>query len=349
MEIKRKVLLGILERVMPVISSKSAVEYQNLNFYENRLQATNGSIWVDTETGFSLNVQVRAEPFYLLVKKLKAKDLNLDLRDSMLYISTTKSEGEFSVTESAPAKIPTLDNQIEIKDAPGFIEGLRFCRLGVSKDETTGPLCGVAIKNNQMWGCDRYRILRWILDEPTNITTCAPAKLADILHSFKEDIQTISYAPGENGGGCFGISLEGGTSIWAAGIEGEYKDLSSFFPDSEAEVITLGDSFPDALERHLANLKDVKGEDKEMTLIVKDDVVETVSQKVVARDGQVERKLNEDVDLDPSRSGAEIKFCVNPILMNDVVGLSLSFKYFSEENAVLFETEKFRYMIMARG
>jgi hypothetical protein len=350
MQIKRKVLLGLLDKMMPVISSKSAVEYQNINFYGNRVQATNGRIWVDIETGFELDIQVRAEPFFLLVKKLKAKDLNLELKDSILYVSTTKSEGEFHTYPTAPAEIPVLENQIAIENAEDFIQGLRFCRLGVSGDDLNGPLCGVGVKNGLLWGCDKYRILRWVLDKPTNITACAPAKLADILHSFKEEIQAIHFAPGENGGGCFGVTLESNTTIWASGIEGEYKDLNHFFPEGEAEVLEFESEFSDILERQLANLKDVKGEEKEATFIVSDKDVTIVSQKF-SPNKEVERKLEDTVDLkNPRAEGSpRIEFGLNPSLLKDVVGLSLSFKFHSEQNVVVFETDKFRYMVMARG
>lgn len=349
MEIKRKVLLSCLEKVMPVISSKSAPDCQLLNFYGNRLQATNGRIVVDTvlPEGLKIDLKVQAEPLFLLLKKLKAKNIKFEIKEGNLYVMTKKTEGIFTAYEPTPAKVPEFGDDISV-DKKDFIEGLKFCKLGISKDETAGPLCGIKVQDSSLFSCDRYRILNWKLSGSIGFECCAPAKLADILDSFRDEVEKLTFSSKGDFGGCFGISLKDGTTIWAATIEGNYKDLSGFFPEGTAEVITLEDGFSDVLDRHLAFLKDVTGDDKEVLFTVGAEEAETVSQKFIAA-GEKDRTLLEVVNLKSPRTGKQFSFGVNPILLKDIIGLSLEFQYFKELSVALFSSDKFRYLVKARS
>lgn len=351
MKIKRRVLLHCLEKAMQVISSKSAEDQQSFNFHAGRLQATNGSIWIDTvlPDGLDLEVKVKAKHLYELVKKLTAKELDLLVDGQKLIVKAGKSEAEFKVSPPTPDDIPEVgDNLVEHLD--DFIEGLRFCGLGVSKDETSGPLSGVHIANDNLWSADRYRILNWKLDTPLDrgFDAIAPPKFGQILHRFKGDLEKLTYTPNETGG-LFGVSLKDGTYIFAGCINGEYKDLSGFFPqDANAESITLDEEFLQILDRHVTFLNDVKAADKEVKFTVGGNSAETLSTKFVSG-GEVERRLLEIVALGSDRAGKSFTFAVNPVLLKDVVDKCLEFQYHSTESSVvLFASEKFRYLIRAR-
>jgi DNA polymerase III sliding clamp (beta) subunit (PCNA family) len=349
MKIKRRVLLHCLEKCMHVISSKSAEDLQSFNFHDGRLQATNGSIWIDTvlPEGLDLEIKVKAKHLYELVKKLTAKELELRVDNSNLIVVAGKSEAEFKVEPPTPDKIPELgDNLVKILD--DFIDGLRFCGLGASKDETSGPLSGVHITDDNLWSADRYRILNWKLESSMGIDAIAPPKFGQILHSFKGDLEKLTFSP-NNTGGLFGVSLKDGTYIFAACINGEYKDLSSFFPqEAGAETIILKEEFIPILDRHVTFLNDVKAVEKEVKFTVRTDGAETLSTKFVSG-GEVERRLLEVVALGSERTGKEFSFAVNPVLLKDVVDKCLEFQYHSTDSSVvLFQSEKFRYLIRAR-
>jgi len=349
MKIKRRVLLHCLEKCMHVISSKSAEDQQSFNFYNGRLQATNGSIWIDTvlPEGLDLEIKVKAKHLYELVKKLTAKELDLRVDGQKLIVAANKSEAEFRVGSPTPAKIPEMgDNLIEHLD--DFIEGLRFCGLGASKDETSGPLSGVHITEGNLWSADRYRILNWKLDNPMSIDAISPPKFGQILYSFKGDLEKLTFSPNMLGG-VFGVSLKDGTYIFAGCINGEYKDLSGFFPEAAgAESIILNEEFITILDRHITFLNDVKTADKEVKFTVGVSGAETLSTKFVSG-GEVERRLLEVVALGSERNGKEFSFAVNPILLKDVVDKCLEFQYHSSDSSVvLFASDKFRYLIRAR-
>jgi hypothetical protein len=343
MQIKRKVFLSLLEQVMPVISAKSLAEHQKLNFYRNRLQATNGNVWIDIETGFELNIQVQAEPLYLLIKKLRAKDINLEIKEGVLLVSAKNVEGEYSIKEPVFEEVPAIEGSVGVEEVKDFIDALKFCSLGASKDETHGVLCGVAIKDNLVWGCDRFRILNWHLAKSTGLDCCLPAKLAVLLDRFKDEVKAITF-----GEGCLGVDIGDSNTIWASVIQGEYEDLSRFFPETEAETIKLSEDFPEILDRHLGNQKDVANDEKEINFTVGQESIGIASHKYVAAEGFVERKLEDALGLEEARAGNIIEFGVNPVLLKDIIGLSLSFKYFQEDGIVLFETDKFKYVILAR-
>lgn len=354
LKIKRKVLLGCLNMVMPVISTKSAVEHQVLNFYNGRLQATNGNVWLDTvlpEEFNEISFKIKAEPLYLLLKKLTVKDISLDISEFVLKIVGKNIEGEFAIAPATPDIIPQMKDSLEVPldNFKDLAEGLKFCRLGVAPDGTVGPLSGVHIFNDSLWSCDNYRILNWKLKSDLGLNCCVPVKLVEIFHNYQDEVESMRFKAGKNYGGCLGLSLKDSTSIWAACIEGEYKDISSFMPDGDgAEVIELPEDFPSALDRHLGNLKDVKNDSKEVKFEVRSDDLVTSSQKF-AVSSESDRKLVELVPLKVERTGTGFEFYVNPILLKDIVGLALNFNFFPESGIVLFSTDQFRYLIRARG
>lgn len=354
MKVVRKDLLNCLDKVMQVISSKAAPDNQKLKFYGSRVQATNGSIWVDAalpEGMIELKVHIDAEPFYNLIRKLTSSELDLVVKGGVLQVLAKDLEGEFTVYEySSPIDMSEkVFVEIKVEDLNNLIDGLRFCRLGACKDETAGPICGIKIQKNELFSCDRYRILNWKLKSNLNLECTIPVKLAELLHSFRGEIAEVWFSPGSEQSGVFRIQVQDGTIIWATTIEGVYKDLTAFFPTEEhSETVELSDNFPAILDRHVALLKGVSGEDLEILFKVEKNHALTQSFKLTIG-GEKERDLKEDVALKNERTGEPFEFCVNPMLLKDVVGLCLGFKYYKESSIVLFATENFRYLLKTRS
>lgn len=351
MKVKRLELLSCLRNLMDAVENKSIfVEYQAFHFYGTRVQASDGAIWIDAPLpeGLELNLSVTAASFYALLNKMADEDVEVVVSKGKVKISDSSSFGDFVIAEPKVTTLPDFPLETQSFDMVDLIDGMEFCKHGCSKDESTGPLTGVAIKNNTVWGCDRYRILKWNLATNTGMVCSIPKSVIGFLYSNKKNVEVMCFKAGTNYGGRFGVKLNGGTILWANAIEGEYKDLSGFFPNSaNVEKIQLHESFTNILARHMTILSDVSADDKEVHFYVGKDSVKTVS-KVFSVAGEEMRSLEEDTPLKAARTGPDLNFCVNPNLMSDVLGFCWEFCFFADSSVVLFESDKFKYLVKAR-
>ncbi len=352
MKVNRNELLSCLKHLMVAVENRSIfVEYQAFHFYGTRVQASDGSIWIDAPLpeGLELNLSVTAAPFFALLNKMSGEEVELELKDNKIKLSDHASFGDFVIAEPKVQTLPELPEETATYNKVELIEGLEFCRHGVSKDENTGTLTGVAVKDNVVWGCDRFRILKWDLGFNTGIEVSLPKQVVAFLYPNRGEVENLCFRPGNNFGGQFGAKLKNGTLLWATTIEGEYKDLSGFFPDStNVEKIQLGETFPNILARHMTILSDVSANDKEVQFFVGQESVRTVS-RMFSVAGEEMRSLEEETPLKASRSGPDITFTVNPNLLSDVLGFCWEFSYFADSAIVLFEGDKFRYLVKARS
>jgi hypothetical protein len=165
----------------------------------------------------------------------------------------------------------------------------------------------------------------------------------------------MEYQGDPTSGGSLNVQFNDGTVMWGLTLTGEYPGsgfphLSEMFPPmDQAETIQLDSTFRDAMERHLTFLKDVPAIDKEVVFRVDENNFDTHGEKTTTGK-RMERKLDEVTSLEQERSGAEpFEFRLNPVLVQDVMGLCWEFKFFTGATVVLFETPKFRYLVQTRG
>lgn len=346
MKVKRKLLLSTLDKVMPVISSRSNPALQVLNFFNGKVQASNGHILIETnlpEGLIDLSLKVNAEFLYVLLKKATSTEVDLVVSDGRLKVIAGKTEAEYAAEDPKEAIAERLQNIIQIEDMADLIQGLEYCSHGVYKDETAGPISGIKIADNVLWACDKYRILNWNLKGKTGLNCIVWPLLAKILGKFKTEITGVGF---DNDTIMF--VMKDDTVILSTCISGDYQDLQNLFPaDNKAEVLKLSKEFPEILDRMNAFLKDVSTEDKEITFRIEGSSGTVIAQKF-GNGGFVERDLVEDISLE-TPSEKVIEFSVNPLYLKDAVLSSREFSSFKEEGLILFVAENFKYLIKSRG
>lgn len=354
MKVDRERLVASLAKVWPAVGRNALVpKYQSFTFHENRVQATGGALWIDSPLpeGVSLNACVEAEPLFKLLGGISNTHVDLEILENKLIVSAPKVHSEFTVLESTPTEIPTVNGSIDLSHLQDFVRGLEFCSFGVSYDETMGAICGVQIDGQTLWACDRFRILRWNLDAPVNLKCSLPIKFLEQLVKTAPQITAMEYKGDSVQGGSLNVQFVDGTVMWGVTLTGEYPDLSLFFPAlDQAETIQLDNTFPAVMERHLNFLKDVPVVDKEVVFTIDKEICKTYGQKVTI--GQkIERHLMEETSLQTPRSddSQPFEFRINPMLLKDVMGLCWEFKFFPGATVVLFETPKFSYLVQTRG
>jgi|GEM_PF-4212922 len=359
MKVNRNVFLNCLERVFPAVDKNSLFEeYQNFNFCGKKVLTTNGSIWMETvlPEGLNWEASILADPLCSLLKKIAEEEVSLEIKNGKLCIETPTLSGNFAVRPPRTIKLPSIGEKalaVKGEQLNDLISGLDFCRYGVSKDMTIGAYCGVKVREETVWGCDRYRVLSWNLSfKLEGLDFCLPRKVVNLLILERSNLQQLSFTPGKNFGGIIEVILSDGTVMVASCLEGEYTDLNRFFPGVGilAEEVKLDEKFPEILGRHLVVLSDVPNEDKAVEFRVSNQSVTTISKRFVVSGSQdLARSLTEVSGLSAVREGNNFEFSVHPLLLRDAFGIcSWTFKYFPDKSVVLFEGEKFKYLVKVR-
>jgi len=342
MKVNRASLIECLEKVIPALGINVLVpEFQYLQFDKRIVQATDGALIINTtlpEGSDYGSFAVPGRPFYDLLRNLDKEEVDLIVEDNKLKVKTNKIEGTFIILDKVNLiSVDTPDSLVLLEDFPNFIQGLNYCRFGVSKDETLGSLCGVKVKENLLLSSDRYRITKWNLNNSLSFKCSLPIKFIDILLKNKDEIQEMGYSKNNT----FVVVLRDGTSIITAVLIGLYPDLLQYFPTSEYREIEFVDDQKDALEKHISFLKNVNLVDKEIDIkISKNKCVLTSRDKELGT-------LIEEVEISSSNS-SEIEFSANPIFLKDIMEICSSFKYYVEAGLILFETDNLQYLAQVR-
>jgi len=357
MNVNRVEFLKSLSTVWPVVGNNQLVpEYQAFTFYKSRVQATDGAMWIDAPLpgGLeTLEIATKAEPFYELLQGMKDDDVELEItgeETKVLLVKGAKIRSEFTTSSAKPASVPEGMTKVEIPNLVEFVRGLDFCHYGSSKDEAQGALCGVNVTGSVMFGCDRFRILRWQMDKPVNLNAVISTKMIELLNRIQGQVKEIGYQAneGKNTGGTLRISLEGGSELWGCTHVGEYRDLSSFIPATDAVVkMEMAADFPSVLNRHLAFQKEVPPIDKELIFTVTGEKVETVSVTKVGQEKT--RRLEESTSVKNNPRSDTFEFRVNPSLLLDAMGRCWAFSFFPDLGLVLFEGTQFKYLVQTRS
>jgi DNA polymerase III sliding clamp (beta) subunit (PCNA family) len=149
MKVNRKQLVESLELVYPAVGISAFVpEFQNFRFYNNKVQTTDGVMKIETVLPDEMNLRcsVPAAPFLHLLKSLDEDEIELSLDKNELSVITDKIEGTFAtapIDKFNLVVIPVGATHSIYHES--LIDGFKFCRYGISKDQTLGPLCGVRL------------------------------------------------------------------------------------------------------------------------------------------------------------------------------------------------------------
>jgi hypothetical protein len=341
MKINRQVLVAVLEKLAPLLGNNPIMpEYQYFQIDGDHIQVTNGSLLGDIvcsiDTG--LNCSVPKEVFDLLAS-LDVEEVDLKVTGTELQIKTNKIEGKFTVISPSTFKsLPKVD-----KNDPGSIDplmirdvinGLGFCRFGVSKDIASMHYCGVQLNGDKIFSTDRWRVVKWDLVEDVKVKCVVPVKFIDLLKKYQSDVIYLAVIENE-----ITATLADGFLITATLIPGEkYPDLLPHFSSSEKyEEIRFDGNLTPIVERHSVFLKDISPLDRVMLIEIEDGVC-TFTSKVPERSNLVE-KIG-------TKSEAELKlgFSVNPTFLREIANKCSSFKFF-DNGLILFEADKLHYLM----
>jgi hypothetical protein len=347
MKMNRKNLVNSLEKVYPVVGVNVLVpEFQCFQFKGKIVQAYDGIMRIHTElpedTEFECGVP--GAPILSLLRSLAEEEVELVQSESSILVKAGGLKGSFTIQKSIDVRdieIPQLvyDDKSKIED---IVEGLNFCRLAVSKDETAGPICGVMINKDTLLSTDRYRIACWSLGSSFDGLVCIlPLKLISIMIKNRHEISAIGYDKESNS---FVVLLEDGTRIASSTYEGEYRDVLQYFPATGSPFVEIKfiSGLGDVLERHTIFLANVNPIDKEIVLEVCKNKCTVISKNAELGELVEELEITENLN-------SNFTFNVNPVFLKDVSGVCSSIKYFPDTGLTLVEKGSLRYLLQTKS
>jgi len=345
MRINREQLVNVLEKVAPALGSNVLVpEFQYFQIDGDRIQATDGTMIIDAtlleNTGLKCAVMGRS--FLDLLKGLDKEEIELIHKESKVKVKTDKIEGTFAVLDEVKMEnisFPSVRyEEVPLEISSDLIKGIRFCRWGVSKDEASGALRGVKIKDNLVLSTDRYRITKYELSNHLPFDCSLPSKFIDVLLRNEDEVSEMKYILGEK----FVVRFQDGTIIVTAVLIGEYPDVLQYFPTTPSEEVKFMGGQELAIERHISFLRNVDYLDKNIQVSIQG------NKCILTSKDRELGELVEELEVSIERDCVDIKFDVNPIFLRDIIDLCSGFKYYSVEGLVLFEAGKLKYLVQTR-
>ncbi|MHA2023815.1 MAG: hypothetical protein ACTSWQ_09160 [Candidatus Thorarchaeota archaeon] len=345
MKINRENFVAALEKVRPALGINVLVPaFQGFIIKGRSVTATDGVVVINTkaveDTG--LDCVVPGPQFYDLLKKLKDNTVELKQEKESLVVKSKRGavKGTFTLISKIELPSPPDCDVVAGESFNQLATGLNLCRYSVSKDETTGVLCGVHVRGNKIISTDRYRISMYQMDDLKFDTPFTiPLKFVNILVRCGTKVDSVGVSEDNQ----MIVMLEDGTLLYTGLLVGEYKDLTGFFPDDKKDHKTI--RFPDklepVLERHITFLKDIEptGKVTNVTLSAKKCRLNSSDMNL--------GELEEVLDLVDELEG-EVAFPINPMHWRDVSKICSEFLYYPEAEdqmeLILFRTDNLAYL-----
>lgn len=352
MIMNREGLVESLQKLMSAVSSSSIVpKYSCFLFSDGSVVANNGTIQMSTNTSVipEKGTYVPASHLIKLLTSIHNEEVDIIFDGDILKVKTNRIKGKLTTVpeEKGTEELPLQQvSRSSVPNALSFIEGAGFCRAVASEDLTTGPLCGVHVHEQWMFGSDRYRIFRW--EEPdalSGLTFTLPVLFVDILDKFKLEVETISVVSNTKSEVVrVEAILEDGIVISTTVLKGNYPDLQQYFPASTDRHVSihLSHSFADIVERHNSFLSNIAAVDRELEFSI---TKNKCSLSVLNKEFGV---LEEEIALEGLAPDLSVIFLVNPSLIIAAVNKECDMLYYPEKNILMFESSRFRCLTPTR-
>jgi len=354
--VNRQKLVDKLRQIEPALGGTDLVEqFGFFQFLGSYITAMDGIMFIRTDYGeeLGLDCSLPGKPLLDLLARLTEDTVTLEKRNRVvkgekrlsMRVLTDKVEGEFALFDPGElADLPevTAENCVVVADT-GFLDGLSFARLCVSKDKSS-VYSGINLQFDRIFATDRVRLARYIMEKPlfdkdSNISAVVPLKFATALCGLRSMIYGVRLISESLIGAC----LDDGTVIVSALLPYVYDDVSYVF-DGGYEFVTVdfGEKISDMLDRHLTFAKNQKLNDKELLVELKSKEHETVCHFTtsIPELGNLSESLLLDVKLTETFS-----FRVNPVFLKHIVTQCTSFQYCPVQQVILFSTGNLSYLV----
>jgi len=352
MKVDCKELVKSLEKVYPAVGINILVpEFRGFQFRGDVVTATDGMIVMSTKLPLDLGVTILipGTPFLQFLRGLKVSEIEVSLsKPNTFTVKAGKIKSDFTVlTDFVSTEIPLEGDFPEIENVSKFVDALNYCNQSVSRDETLGALCGVHVRENKMYGCDRFNILR-VAGKFGGIRATFPAKLVEIFAKNVDKFSDMIYCSGTY----FTVVLNDETFISSPVLQGPYPedprnpgkelDIEEYFPtDSATQEVFFTQDILDILDRHIVFLKEVDAVDRLTKISIKENKCYFTSKNANLGD------LEEEVEYKASSETILITFLCDPVALKKIMENSptFGFEVHEEKGIIYFNTNNYSYIM----
>lgn len=339
MEINRRELLEILKSVRVGIVKKSELEQAgHFVFTGKEVASYNDQICISHPFKTDFKCSLPAEELEKILGKIKEDLIQFSFADDRLLIKSKKTKASLvaSIDEEIYECINKLKlSKIKKKLQPipkGFIEGLRMCMFSVSSDMTQTHLTCVNIANNRIMSSDDFRVSMYSLPEPIDAKLLIPGTSVFELVEFP--IETYHF---ERNWAYF--ATENGCFFCCRLVDAQFDDVAELYDAFDNEPYEII-KFPEDTQKLVENvsiLADGEFEmDKRITISVSKGYMTFKGKNVK---GWIEQKLK------IKYKGEDLKMCINPIFLSQILDKTAKTKVNVKLEQVMFTTKHFNHLV----
>lgn len=329
MKINRKELMEALAIVKPGLASKEIIEQTTSFAFKNGKVVTyNDEISISHPIpNLKLHGAVKAEELYQLLNKIKKEEIDMEISEGEVIISSGRAKATFTLKEEITMPLDEVTEITEWHLIPeGFLEHVKSACGATSNDMSQPKLTCVNIrKDGIIEASDGYRIYRGTLEETLPVSVLLPATIAsDMLRMFPVEIAQSD--------GWVHFQTEKGSVMSCRVFEDKFVDLDALL-DVKGIELKFPKTINDVLEKAAVFSKRDYWMDEQVHVDLFDNKVKIHSKSDC---GSFEEVLN------MKYAGEPVQFAITPILLKNII--TQTQMAVISDNKIRFEGEDWEYI-----
>jgi DNA polymerase III sliding clamp (beta) subunit (PCNA family) len=330
MKVKTQELKEILRGLQPGISQRKFVEQSaHYIFTGDRICSYNDRVSVSYPFVTDFQCSIPSESFYQVVSKLTSKEVQLELVDNQLRVTSSKVKSGFS--SLLEGEVFDILSSLIIKGdwiplPNDFLKGVELCLFSASTDQTQKFLSSICVRNKWVESSDDVRISCYSMEEGVPESFLLPVSSAKGLLGYN----LVSYCINN---GWVHFRLDSGGIFSSRIIAEEYPETQSFF-NVKGRVVDLPSNLLNVIEIASVLSEGDYELDKQIKLII--------SESSIVCKGENECGWIEKV-IPFSWEGDSISFSINPIFFKQI--LEKSTRMILSDDRALFKSKSFSHVM----
>lgn len=334
MKINKNDFKKALENVKPGLASNEVIEQTtSFAFMGDRVVTYNDEISISHPMeGMELTGAVKADEMYALLSKLKGDEIEMEIEDTQILITSGKSRAGMALQSEIKLPLDEVGERGKWKKLPDdFLDNLKFVIGGCSSDSSRPILQCVNFSEGGKYVSSDNISLTLVKGEELPIEafllpqhTCA---------------QLIKFGPtkiAQGGGGWIHFQNPEKTTMSCRTFEEKFPDITGLLKQ-KGEKIELPKNIEEIIDRAEVFAKRGSYLDESITI--------SISKKKVTVRGESETGWFEESDK-TTYEGEPINFSINPYLFRNI--LSKTHQCILNSSAIKFEEEGWEYLAMLR-
>jgi DNA polymerase III sliding clamp (beta) subunit (PCNA family) len=308
MQINRQQLMDVLVKVKPGLAKNEVIEQSTHFIFDGDVVRTyNDEIAITHHFKSALQGAVSAQEFYGVFDKIPDEKITGTSKgDGKFLFKGKNKQVTFKIDPDITIPIIKVLGENSKRWSPlpeDFSDAVKFCIFSASKNAVQGALTGILIAGKDAISCDNYRATKVRMKAEVKDRLLIPGHVAGDLVKYNpikyyQDKSWLHFINDEK------------TTFSCRRMEGEYPEAVFDIFRVKGKKTGLPDELADVLDRSKVVITGDLDYDKFITLTLKDGVIDSVGEGVIAR---IEEKTKTDYN------GKEMTIMVQPDLLIEIM------------------------------